>query len=354
MTHDPRVSRRGAIRAVASFSLAALAACERSAERASRVVLYSSADDEILRQVVAAFEKGSGIRVGVVTDTEATKTTGLVQRLLDEKDRPRADVWWSSEPLGTIKLAREGVLAGHAPGPEASGRPAPLNIRAPWFILPGRARVIAYSRARVEPGAAPRRLRDLAAPRWKGRVGMARPQFGTTRSHMAALVALEGEPALRGWLTAMRDNGLRLYDGNASVVRAIGHGEIDAGLTDTDDVHAAARNSWPIGMHAEEPDAPGTAPGGLPSRGAIILPNTAARIAGGPNPEGGARLLDFLLGVEVERLLASHESRHIPVRESLEPEFASNAIGSPAPLSYDDLADAVPVAMTACRDVLGA
>jgi len=346
----PRRAALQTIGAIAAGSI--LPACDRRASPDPKVVLYSSADDEILKQVVAAFEKNSGIKVGIVTDTEATKTTGLVQRLLDEKDRPRADAWWSSEPLGTIWLAREGVLAEHTPGALAAGRPDALNARAKWFIIPGRARVIAYSTSRIKPGDVPQLPRDLALPAWKGRVGMARPQFGTTRSHMGALVAIAGEPGLRSWLGAMKNNGVRLYDGNASVVRAIAQGEIDAGLTDSDDVYAAARNGWAVAMRAEAPDT-NDVPSGLPSIGTIVLPNTVGLVAGGPNRAAGEALVDFLLSEEVERMLASHESRHIPVRDVLAKEFAANSVAPPAAIDLERISDTVPAAMRVCQEVLG-
>ncbi|QKK07176.1 MAG: hypothetical protein HND58_02715 [Planctomycetota bacterium] len=75
------------------------------------MVLYSSVDDFVLRDVVSAFEAESGVKVRLLGDTEATKTTGLLERLIAERDEPRADVWWSSEPFGTIRLAGMGLLA---------------------------------------------------------------------------------------------------------------------------------------------------------------------------------------------------------------------------------------------------
>jgi len=342
-------SRRAAIKALGfAAAAAALGSCERGAP-ADRVVLYSSADDEVLKQVAAAFEKKSGIKVGVATDTEATKTTGLVQRLLDEKNRPRADVWWSSEPLGTIRLAREGVLAEHTPGQSAAGRPAALNAPAKWFVMPGRARVIAYSTSRVEPRDVPDRVLHL----WTGqKVGMARPQFGTTRCHMAALCAINSASFYQ-WVARMRQEGVRIYDGNASVVRAIAQGEIDIGLTDTDDVYAAQRNDWQVGMVFEGLPDPAR-PGETATRtGTIVLPNTSALVARAPNQANGAALLGFLLSEEVERMLAAHESRHIPVRESVLKDFPQNAVAAAAPLDLNKVADAVPEAMKVCVDAFG-
>ena len=86
-------------------------ACRRRPQQ--QVVLYVSADEHIARQVIDRFQQQTGISVKVVGDTEAKKTTGLVERLRGEKASPQADVFWSSEISQTIALADEGALDEH-------------------------------------------------------------------------------------------------------------------------------------------------------------------------------------------------------------------------------------------------
>lgn len=347
----PRPTRRG-------FLAGALAAAlpRAAIARDRSVVLYSSVDDYLLRDVVRAAGAEVGLRVRVVGDTEATKTTGLALRLLAERSSPRADVWWSSEPIGTVRLARRGVLepaTSRAEGDFAGAWPAGLRAGdRTWYGFALRARVIVFSTDRVRPADAPRRLRDLAAPRWAGRVGIARPQFGTTRAHMAALLHLCGPEALRGWLSALKDAGLRLYDGNAAVVRAVAFGEIDAGLTDTDDVHAGRRRGWPVDLAFEVHDD-GPPERGLPSRGPVALPNTVALVRGGPNPDAGRALLDFILSERVERMLADSDSRNAPIRDAVRRDFPSLALPPGPGLDWERVADGVEPAMTLCSEVLG-
>ncbi len=60
------------------------------------VVIYTSLDKVFSQPILEAFEKQTGINVLPVYDSEATKTTGLVNRLIAEKNNPRADahcVW---------------------------------------------------------------------------------------------------------------------------------------------------------------------------------------------------------------------------------------------------------------------
>ena len=67
----------------------------------------------------------SGVKVNAVYDTEETKSTGLANRLMAEKARPQADVFWSNEPVRTLVLKSRGVLAPYK-SPSAQGIPPAL------------------------------------------------------------------------------------------------------------------------------------------------------------------------------------------------------------------------------------
>lgn len=315
------------------------------------VVLYTSADDAFAQAVAEAFEAEHGVRVELVGDTEATKTTGLVTRLQAEADSPRCDVWWSSEPMGTILLAESGVLKpGGMRGTVPEDWPAELVGEGwDWVGFGERGRVFVYATDRVEEP--PTTLAELTRPEWKGRIGMARPQFGTTRGHMALLHAAWGADAFTEWLQAAEDNGLRLYDGNARVVRAVYEGEIDAGLTDTDDVWVAIANSWPVAMawDATEPESHPR----WPSLGPTTIPNTVAIVRGGPNPGLARTLAAFLVSERVERLLAESDSRNIPVHPAAREAFSELTPPGDAPRpDYRDAHASVTDAMDACARVL--
>lgn len=335
--------------------------------KAQSITLYSSVDDPLLRQLVAEFHKRHPeIKVNVVGDTEATKTTGLVQRLLSEKGSPRADVWWSNERLGTRLLADQGLFE---PVDSPADLPAEYQDEQRAFhAFALRSRVIAYATKRITDDTVPRRLAELVKPEWKNRVGMARPQFGTTRAHITSLLAGSGEQALRTWLAAMKANGLRLYDGNSSVVKAIAHGEIDIGLTDTDDVFSGQRENWPVACIYEMVDparAEGDSdPSMLISTGPLFIPNTIALLKGAPHAEPAKVFIAFVLSEDVERLLAESDSHNTPLRPalraSLGPAFDRYAVPAPqspppslVATSGSNAADLVSRAMKICDEELG-
>src|SRR5690606_16122693 len=140
----------------------------------------------------------------------------------------------------------------HEPYQSASiGADLTADLRAReehWTGFANRARDIVYNTARMLESYIPQRLQDLTQERFRVRVRISRPQFGTTRGHLGYLLHECGEAGYRAWVEAMKANDIRVFDGNATVVRAVAQGEVDVGLTDTDDVWAGQRNNWPVDL----------------------------------------------------------------------------------------------------------
>lgn len=318
------------------------------------VVLYVSADTHLARTVVDRFERETGIHVLIVGDTEAKKTTGLVGRLRAEADRPQADVFWSSEIFMTIGLASDGVLAPYT-SPAVSDWPdAWRDADGRWYAMAARARVIVYAPDRVAPEDVPKTWTDLTHRVYRGRVAMADPRFGTTGGHLGAMKAWWDRVAMPGYyeafLLGLRDNNVRLLpSGNSGVVRAVVDGEADLGLTDTDDVWAARARGldvdlvYPAHSHEEER-----------GNGTLLIPNTVALVAGGPNPEAAGRLIDFLLSETVERMLAESDSHNIPLRPGLAASYPEYAVDDPLAVDYHRAAAARADAVTAAMRALTA
>jgi iron(III) transport system substrate-binding protein len=268
------------------------------------VVVYTSADSAYSRPVAEAFEKQAGIRVLLVPDPEASKTTGLYNRLIAEKNRPRADVFWNSEIGRTLLLGRKGILEPLDP-PSAASLPSEFRPRnALWHGFACRVRVLIYNRKLVKPEDAPKTVLDLANPRWKGKAAMARPLFGTSATHVAALRTTMGREKASDFLRKLEANGLQVVDGNGIVADLVASGQALVGLTDTDDAWYRRDSGKPLEMVY-----PDQGPG---QSGALVIPNTAARIARGPNPGPAAAFLDFLCSPEAERILAAPPARHLP------------------------------------------
>lgn len=276
-----------------------LTGCARS--QAPSVVVYCALDQIYSEPILRDFERHSGIRVLAKYDLEATKTSGLVNLLLLEKQSPRCDVFWNNEMLQTVVLQRAGVLEPYR-SPSAQGIPERyVDPEGHWTGFAARLRVLIVHKelARPRPGS----VRDLSDPRWKGRVGMARPLFGTTLTHWVALHQVLGAQEARKLLEQARQNEVAILDGNSVVRDRVAAGELAWGLTDSDDANGAILDGARVEMVLPDQDDLGT----------LVIPNTVALIRGGPNSQAGQRLIDYLLSVEVEERLARTRSLQIPL-----------------------------------------
>lgn len=259
----------------------------------SEVIIYTSVDQVFAEPILKGFEQQSGIKVKAAYDVEASKTVGLEKRLLAEKSHPQADVFWNSENLRTLRLQAAGVLAPYQ-SPAATALPAEFRDPAGyWTGFGARMRVLIVNKAKVLPEAQPTSLRALTDPRWKGQIAMAKPFFGTTSTHVAALYARWGEAQYRQFLQALHTNRIALLAGNSTVRDAVERGDYAFGLTDTDDVEVALQRGAGVAMVFPDQDG----------EGAFAIPHTVALIAGAPHPEAAKRLIDYLLSPEVAQQL---------------------------------------------------
>src|SRR5215212_6733748 len=188
-------------------------------DRSSRqVTAYVSADRPFSEPIMTEYQRQSGVKVNAVYDTEETKSTGLANKLLAEKGRPQADVFWSNEPVRTLVLKKNGVLAPYK-SPSAEGIPATFkDAEGYWTGFSARSRVIVYNTNLVKPEEAPKSVFDLADPKWKGQVAIADPRFGSTSFHVAALYAEVGDERAEEFFRKLKINGVKIVPGN-SVVR---------------------------------------------------------------------------------------------------------------------------------------
>ncbi len=311
------------------------------AQAHASVILYSSVDERFLREVIAQYEKESGESVELVTDSEAGKTTGLVNRIRAERDRPRANVFWSSEQSQTVLLAREGLLAPYDSHSAADIDPAYRDKNRLWTGFALRARVLAYDPKITKPDDLPKTWGGLANPRFASKLAVANPLFGTTRGHVAALAANWGREKLEAYLKSLVEHGVLIADGNSTAVRRLIDGTVQYAMTDSDDVMVAQRKGHSVAMVFPE----------LEGAGILTIPNTVALLKGSENNHAAHRLIDYVLAPEVERMLAKSDSGNYPVRPALCDELKMQTFKANL-VSPDAIADAMPTAIQICRETL--
>jgi iron(III) transport system substrate-binding protein len=303
-------------------------------EESKTVVVYTSVDQVYSEPVFHAFENETGIRVMAVYDVEATKTTGLVNRLIAEKARPQADVYWSGEFSQTIVLKNEGALAQYQ-SPSAVDIPA--QFRDPegyWTGFGGRARIFIVNTDRLSRSQYPHSLYDMLDEQYPGHsVSIAYPMFGTTATHAAALYGYLGKERARTFFSSLNNRSVRIVDGNSVVRDLVADGQLAFGLTDTDDACGAVEGGRNVTIVI--PDQ------GEGEMGTLVIPNTVAAIAGSPHPAEAKVFMDYLLDKKSESAMVASGWIQIPVRDMpASPCINSTGIKT-IPVTYQDTYNAL-------------
>lgn len=311
------------------FCLSAILACSFVfgigcvPRREEGVVLYSAADREYVTPILDAFERANaGTEIARQFDVEASKTLGLVTRIEREKERPKCDVFWNNELIHTIRLQKQGLLASRRwKVPDAW----PKGFKAKdgtWIGFAARARVLLINKQKLpDPAGWPKSVLELADKKWHHRCGLAYPVYGTTATHMAVLASHANK--MQGNANAETDYSKRdgsldwliwsdgwiehsvVLAGNKQVALAVSRGELDWGLTDTDDAIIEKESGQPVEIVF--PDQGGS------EFGTVFIPNTISVLQKAPNPTAAALLADFLVSEKSESRLTLGNSAQFPV-----------------------------------------
>jgi iron(III) transport system substrate-binding protein len=282
------------------------------------VVVYTALDSEFSQPILREFTGESGIVALAKFDTESTKTVGLTEALIAERTRPRCDVFWNNEILHTLRLQELGLLDAYQP-PLALEYPA--MYRAPdgmWHGFAARARVLIVNTKLVSEAERPTSIEDLVQSKWKDRVGIAKPLFGTTATHAACLFVAWGDDRAKTFFRQLRTS-VQIMSGNQQVARAVAAGQLAFGLTDTDDAIGELEKGQPVAIVY-----PDQQPKGL---GTLFIPNTLAILKNCPHPVAARKLVDYLLTPRVEEQLAAGAGAQIPLHPRAQ---GSSRVPSPA------------------------
>lgn len=265
------------------------------------LVVYCAHDAVYSEEVLRDFERQTGIRVVIRFDSEATKSLSLSNLIIAERDRPQCDVFWNNEVLGTMRLAEAGLLESWRGSGWERIPDRFKDVEGRWTGFGARMRVwiINLNQMPSTDDAIKQKLsgNDLS------HVAMAKPLYGTTLTHYAALWSETGGDDLKAWHDDLRGRGLKEVNGNAVVKNLVAEGVCDCGWTDTDDFFLAVDDNRPVTM----------LPIRTPAGKTIVIPNSVAIIKGAKHETSARLLVDFLLSEETELRLARSKARQIPL-----------------------------------------
>lgn len=310
------------------------------------VVVYTALDREFSEPLLEEYRTGTGTTVLAKYDVESTKTVGLVEALIAEKDRPRCDLFWNNEILNTIRLQKLGLLTALK---SPHGEEFPVAMRDPaghWYGFAARLRIIIVNTSLLQETEYPKSILELSDPKWRGKAGLAKPLFGTTATHFAVLFSAWGEERATEFLRAVLANKTQILGGNKQVATAVASGQLAWGLTDTDDALGQIEAGLPVAIVYPDQEREGL--------GVLVIPNTLAILKNCPHPENARELREYLLTPKIENALASGPSGQLPLHPQAQ---ASKRIKAFSELTlqavdWDKAAEDWPAAMKVIRAVI--
>jgi iron(III) transport system substrate-binding protein len=286
------------------FVISILSGCNKNS-----VVIYTSVDQNFSSVLFEKFEKDTGIKVEAKYDTEASKTTGMVQTLISEKSNPRADVFWNGEIAQTLVLKDNDVLGKYI-SPKADKIPQNFkDADGTWTAFGGRARVFIVNTELLDKKDYPVSVVDYFSGKYPSdKICIARPLSGTTYTQAGAFYALWGNEKGKKFYSDIIDKGIRVVEGNSVVRDMVAEGSMLWGLTDTDDALGAIEKDAKVDIVFPDQQEDGM--------GTLIIPNSVALVKGSTNADNAKIFIDYLLSVEIEKYLIEIGWCQVGVRDT--------------------------------------
>ena len=201
-----------------------LPAC--SSSQADRpLVIYSGRSESLVAPVIEMFTEATGIEAEV----RYGGTAEMAATLLEEGGNSPADLFWAQDPGGLGAVAAEGLFETL---PADILDAVPDNFQSPegnWVGITGRARVVVYNTAMVDPNDLPEDIWDFTDPKWDGRIGWA-PTNGSFQVMITAMRNTWGEEKTREWLEGVLANKPVVYENNTGIVAGVEAGEVEVGF----------------------------------------------------------------------------------------------------------------------------
>jgi iron(III) transport system substrate-binding protein len=282
--------RRAGALAGALISLCALllTACGGSGD--AELVVYSGRNEALLKPILDDFAEESGLNVAV----RFADTTELAGTLLEEGDKPRADVFIGQDAGALSRLDERGRLAKFTP-------PGALEHRFrsrddTWVGLSARVRVLIVNTEELPPAQWPKSVFELTDPKWKGKVAAPNATNASWIGFISEMRLKRGDDFTRRWLEDMKANDLAVLGSHTDVRNAVGTGEFQLGLVNHYYVELEKKEGSPVDAIYTDQE-----PGGF---GAVINASSGGIVKGASHPENAKRLLDYLLTEKVQREFA--------------------------------------------------
>ncbi len=256
------------------------------------LIVYSGRSEELVGPLIERFEAQTGIAVGV----RYGETAGMAATILEEGRNSPADVFFAQDAGALGALARAGRLSALPDDTLARVEPRFRSPDGLWVGVSGRARVVAYNTAHVDPADLPDSIFGFTDPVWDGRIGWP-PTNGSFQTFVTTLRLMEGEERARAWLEGILANSPVAYPNNSVSLEGVAAGEVDVAFINHYYLFRALEEQGE-GFGADIYFLPGADPGALVNVAGVAVLDTAA------NSAAAHEFVSFLLSEEAQRYFA--------------------------------------------------
>ena len=278
------------------------------------ITIYSGRTSD---QIDLIFEQLENEYPDLTIETDYNDNSAQVNSLMTEGDGTPADVFYSQDPGALNAVAEEGLvqeLPGDVVDTVQSSWRSPDGL---WTGVSGRVRSVLYNEDRLEEtpfdswDELPTDIQSYATDdRFQGIIST-RPNSGTFRGFIQAMVEFEGEEATSQWVSDFLDQDPQLFSGGSDQAAAVERGG------DDDPIVALGNSYYAARLVNEDPDSPirvtfteGDA-GSLFSVAGVAVTNNV------DDPELVAEFVRHLLAVEGQEFMME-DNGEFPVVEGVD------------------------------------
>jgi iron(III) transport system substrate-binding protein len=285
---------------------------DKKEEKTEELTVYTHRHYESDQELFKLFEKQNNIKLNIVN----ASADELIQKMTLEGEQSPADVLITVD-AGRLYRAKSKNLLQPFTSPLIDSI-VPSHLRdedKQWVSLTKRARVIAYSKDRVDSTDLST-YEDLTSEKWQNKILVRSSSNIYNQSLLASIIAHQGNEEAERWAQGVLDNMARTPKGNdRDQVKAVANGEGDLAIV----------NTYYIGKLLNSEDESEVKAGQAVD---IFFPNqettgTHINVSGvgvtkyAPNKDNAIRFIEFLLQEDAQKIFAGSNYEY-PINPNVE------------------------------------
>lgn len=316
--------RRVAVLALAGVILAATVSCsEASAGKNGTITLYNAQHEDLIKAMVAGFEKETDIKVNIRSGPDFQ----LANQIVQEGGSSPADAFVTENSPAMSLVDSKGLFAKLDDTTLAQVPAQFVPSSHTWTGFATRSTVFVYNKGKLQTSQLPKSIMDLQDQPWQGKYGVA-AAGADFQAIVSAILSAKGEPDTVKWLAGLKSNA-KVYPNNRAVLKAVNSGELEAGVIyhyywykDQAESGADSRNTALHFFGGKDP-------------GAFLSISGAGVLASSKQQDKAQQLVRYLTGKAGQQILADSNALEYPIGSGVAPNKRLKPFGELDPPVID-------------------